>query len=117
MCAMLCWATWLCGCCASLAPTCRCRITLTILVCKRARQALEESPKVYKAESGRYAGAFVIETGGDPPPGEERKCEVLIRSNGIPTYVGKDIAYHMWKFHLLPDRLKYVQYASQPNGD
>ena len=49
-------------------------------------------------------------------PGDEPKAEVLIRSNGIPTYVGKDIAYHMWKFGLLPERIKYVEFHEQPNG-
>jgi arginyl-tRNA synthetase len=42
---------------------------------------------------------------------------VLIRSSGLPTYVAKDIAYHMWKFRLLPDRLRYVDYHVQPNGE
>jgi arginyl-tRNA synthetase len=80
-----------------------------------AIRRLEESPRVCRPTSGRYTGALTIETGDEPAPGEERKAEVLIRSNGIPTYVGKDIAYHMWKFQLLPDRLKYVPYATQPN--
>ncbi|GAC1446119.1 MAG: arginine--tRNA ligase [Chloroflexota bacterium] len=83
---------------------------------ERAMAALGTSPKVYRATEGRYAGATVIETGDDPTDGEERKCEVLIRSNGIPTYVGKDIAYHMWKFGVLPDRLRYVGYTLQPHG-
>jgi arginyl-tRNA synthetase len=82
-----------------------------------AIRRLEESPRVVRPKAGRYAGALVIETGDVPPPGEERKAEVIIRSNGIPTYVGKDIAYHMWKFQLLPDRLRYIRYATQPNGE
>jgi arginyl-tRNA synthetase len=82
-----------------------------------AIRRLEESPRVRRPSAGRYAGALIIETGDEPPDGEERKAEVLIRSNGIPTYVGKDIAYSMWKFQLLPDRLRYVRYADQPNGE
>ncbi len=27
-----------------------------------------------------------------------------MRSNGTVTYVGKDIAYHLWKFGLLPGK-------------
>src|SRR3990172_850952 len=27
--------------------------------------------------------------------------KIIVRSNGVPTYTGKDIAYHMWKFGLL----------------
>src|SRR6185437_1312341 len=31
------------------------------------------------------------------------------RSNGTVTYVGKDIAYHLWKFGLLNKDFRYVQ--------
>lgn len=84
---------------------------------QQAMERLEASPRVYKAEAGRYAGAVVIQTGEPGPDGEEPKAEVLIRSNGIPTYVGKDIAYHMWKFGLMPDRIRYIDYLEQPNGE
>jgi len=82
-----------------------------------AIRQIEQSPTVYRATDGHYAGALVIETRARAREGDEPKLEVLIRSNGIPTYVGKDIAYHMWKFQLLPDRLTYAEYATQPNGE
>ncbi|HZU12796.1 MAG TPA: arginine--tRNA ligase [Chloroflexota bacterium] len=81
-----------------------------------AIQRLEQSPSVTRPAEGRYAGALVIWTGQQSEEGEPR-AEVLIRSNGLPTYVGKDIAYHMWKFHLVPNRLGYVPYAEEPNGE
>ncbi len=85
-------------------------------VFNEAMERIEQSPRVLRPTSGRYAGAVVIVT-GEPAEGEdEPKAEVLIRSNGIPTYVGKDIAYHMWKFGLLPERIRYQPYAEQPNG-
>jgi arginyl-tRNA synthetase len=84
---------------------------------QQAMDALKHSPRVYRPESGRYAGALVIQTGEPGSNGEEAKAEVLIRSNSIPTYVGKDIAYHLWKFGLLPDRIRYVEYMEQPNGE
>jgi arginyl-tRNA synthetase len=34
--------------------------------------------------------------------GPDEDAKILIRSNGTVTYVGKDIAYHLWKFGLLP---------------
>jgi arginyl-tRNA synthetase len=83
---------------------------------QEAMQLLGESPRVYTAREGKYAGALVIEIGPSTRPGEKTKVEVLIRSSGIPTYVGKDIAYHMWKFHILPDRLGYIRYSAQPNA-
>lgn len=80
-----------------------------------AMQLVERSPHSAHPTEGRYAGAFVIYTGGTTSEGEE-KAEVLIRKNGIPTYVGKDIAYHMWKLRLVPDRLRYVVYLQEPDG-
>lgn len=81
-----------------------------------AIERIKQSPKVFQATDGRYAGALIIVTDESAPPEDEPKAEVLIRSNGIPTYVGKDIAYHMWKFGLLPERIKYVEFHDQPNG-
>lgn len=79
-----------------------------------AMERVKQSTKVKQPDLGRYAGALVIET-GKPVQGEETKAEVLIRSNGLPTYIGKDISYHMWKFQLVPDRLRYVPFTTQPN--
>lgn len=80
-----------------------------------AMTCLQQSAHVLRPEAGRYAGALVIETAPPREEGDEPKYEVLIRSNGIPTYVAKDIAYHMWKFGVLPDRLRYVEFRRQPN--
>jgi arginyl-tRNA synthetase len=82
---------------------------------QRAMDLVEKSPHSAHPKEGRYKEAFVIYTGGTTSEGEE-KAEVLVRSNGIPTYVGKDISYHMWKLRLLPDPLSYVTYLLQPNG-
>jgi arginyl-tRNA synthetase len=34
-------------------------------------------------------------------PEEEEREKVIVRSNGVVTYVGKDIAYQFWKLGLL----------------
>jgi arginyl-tRNA synthetase len=81
---------------------------------EQAMECIERSPVVYWAREGRYAGAFVIRT-GEPAEDGEAKSEVLIRSNGIPTYVGKDIAYHMWKFGLLGKDFGYRRFHTYPN--
>ena len=39
--------------------------------------------------------------GGEGPGGPDEDAKVIVRSNGTVTYVGKDIAYHLWKFGLL----------------
>src|SRR6185437_13192925 len=39
----------------------------------------------------------------------EADAKIIVRSNGTVTYVGKDIAYHLWKFGLLNKDFRYVQ--------
>ena len=84
---------------------------------EQAMGKLQQASHVYYAEEGRYRGALIIQVQDTAPEGEEPKAEVLIRSNGIPTYVGKDIAYHLWKFGLVPDPLHYERFLQQPNGE
>jgi arginyl-tRNA synthetase len=51
--------------------------------------------------------------GLDPVAEEDQK--VIVRSNGTVGYVGKDIAYHMWKFGLLGRDFAYRRFYLYPN--
>ncbi|MGH9517644.1 MAG: arginine--tRNA ligase [Terriglobales bacterium] len=42
--------------------------------------------------------------------------KVIVRSNGTVGYVGKDIAYHMWKFGVLGKDFGYRKFFLYPNG-
>ena len=42
--------------------------------------------------------------------------KVIVRSNGTVTYVGKDIAYQLWKFGLLGKDFYYRQWHTYPDG-
>ena len=46
----------------------------------------------------------------------EEDQKVIVRSNGTVGYVGKDIAYHMWKFGLLGKDFGYEKFYLYPNG-
>jgi len=46
----------------------------------------------------------------------EEDQKVIVRSNGTVGYVGKDIAYHMWKFGLLGRDFNYEKFYRYPNG-
>ncbi|HEX3738410.1 MAG TPA: arginine--tRNA ligase [Terriglobales bacterium] len=46
----------------------------------------------------------------------EEDQKVIVRSNGTVGYVGKDIAYHMWKFGLLGKDFGYRRFFLYPNG-
>jgi len=51
---------------------------------------------------------------GDEISEEDQK--VIVRSNGTVGYVGKDIAYHMWKFGLLGRDFGYRKFYRYPNS-
>jgi arginyl-tRNA synthetase len=46
----------------------------------------------------------------------EEDQKVIVRSNGTVGYVGKDIAYHLWKFGLLGKDFGYRKFYRYPNG-
>ncbi|MGB8115533.1 MAG: DALR anticodon-binding domain-containing protein [Candidatus Sulfotelmatobacter sp.] len=67
----------------------------------------------------RRAGTSLA-TDGTEDTGEAQKIseedqKVIVRSNGTVGYVGKDIAYHMWKFGLLGRDFGYRKFYRYPN--
>ena len=42
--------------------------------------------------------------------------KIIVRSNGTVTYVGKDIAYQLWKFGLLGKDFFYRLHSTYPSG-
>ena len=56
-----------------------------------------------------------IGTQGLASPISEEDQKVIVRSNGTVGYVGKDIAYHMWKFGLLGRDFGYSKFYRYPN--
>jgi arginyl-tRNA synthetase len=48
----------------------------------------------------------------DENPNNQHK--IIVRSNGTVTYVGKDIAYQLWKFGLLGKDFFYVKWPNTP---
>jgi arginyl-tRNA synthetase len=43
--------------------------------------------------------------------------KIIVRSNGTVTYVGKDIAYQLWKFGLLGKDFHYWKWPKAPEGE
>jgi arginyl-tRNA synthetase len=66
----------------------------------------------------RRAGTATSEAALDPssPEISEADQKVIVRSNGTVGYVGKDIAYHMWKFGLLGRDFGYRKFFRYPNA-
>ena len=50
----------------------------------------------------------------DDNPNQDK---IIVRSNGTVTYVGKDIAYQLWKFGLLGKDFHYAKWPNAPQPD
>ncbi|HEY4572386.1 MAG TPA: arginine--tRNA ligase, partial [Thermoanaerobaculia bacterium] len=63
---------------------------------------LKESGAVHLEKEGKNAGCWVMPLSqSEEFAGLEDPDKVIVRSDGTVTYVGKDIAYQLWKFGLL----------------
>jgi len=78
------------------------------------------TPKPLSAENARIAEKTKPGTDARENHAEERVSEenqkVIVRSNGTVGYVGKDIAYHMWKFGLLGKDFGYCNFYRYAGG-
>jgi arginyl-tRNA synthetase len=83
----------------------------TILQLKFWEQAFEQLKQrraIHMAQSGPNAGCWVIDL-----EGEAEREKVIVRSDGTVTYVGKDIAYQLWKFGLLGRDFHYEPFCEE----
>ncbi len=99
-----------------------------------AFELLKSHGAVTLASSGKNAGCWIMELPSDKPAAEaasadaaaavaakeenpeEAEAKIIVRSTGTVTYVGKDIAYHLWKFGLLNRDFYYEPFMKQWNG-
>jgi arginyl-tRNA synthetase len=65
--------------------------------------------------AGTANPSLTTEDTGDTEELAEEEQKVIVRSNGTVGYVGKDIAYHMWKFGLLGLDFGYRKFYRYPN--
>ncbi len=81
---------------------------------------LKESGVLYLETEGKNKGCWVMKrAGASVGEGEqlsEEDQKVIVRSNGTVGYVGKDIAYHLWKFGLLGRDFGYRKFYHYPQG-
>lgn len=103
---------------AHLATMARLGISYDVLPCEstilhlkfwdKAFELLKERQAIYLAAEGENKGCWVMRLEED----EERE-KVIVRSDGTVTYVGKDIAYQLWKFGLLGRDFYYEPFTVQ----
>ena len=78
---------------------------------------LKERKAIYLESEGKNSGCWVMPSSafrGDDEANEDSK--VIVRSNGTVTYVGKDIAYQLWKFGLLGKDFYYKSLTRYSDG-
>ncbi len=88
---------------------------------------LKEAGVLTHEDGGKNAGCWVMRRAGtsaaksltaegaEDADIKEEDQKVIVRSNGTVGYVGKDIAYHMWKFGLLGRDFGYRKFFRYPN--
>jgi arginyl-tRNA synthetase len=85
-----------------------------------AFEKLKSSGAIQYSASGKTAGCWIMpwNHGGSPDEDsadEDDQAKIIVRSNGTVTYVGKDIAYQLWKFGLLGKDFHYAKWPDPPD--
>ncbi len=88
---------------------------------KHAFEILNNTGAIRFEYEGKNRGCWVMsldESGAEETEQDTgaEDVKILVRSNGTVTYVGKDIAYHLWKFGLLGKDFAYKLFYRYPNG-
>jgi arginyl-tRNA synthetase len=104
-----------------------------------AFQKLKAAGAIRLATSGKMAGCWIMpakekaeagkedaarkespdaneSAGSDSDENPNNQDKIIVRSNGTVTYVGKDIAYQLWKFGLLGKDFFYVKWPDAPGS-
>lgn len=83
-----------------------------------AFELLKERKAIYFETEGKNKGCWVMPSSAFREGSEDQEddSKVIVRSNNTVTYVGKDIAYQLWKFGLLGKDFFYRPWHTYPGG-
>src|SRR5262245_36791945 len=86
----------------------------------RAFEILKAQGAVFLQTEGKLTGCWVMKIEDDGAEGEKAETDeedtrekVIVRSNGVVTYIGKDLANQFWKLGLLGRDFLYRLFATQ----
>ena len=86
---------------------------------EKAYQLLKDRGAIYYVDEGKNRGCWVMNTGDTQAETTREEAEddekIIVRSDGTVTYVGKDIAYQLWKLGLLGLDFHYKLYDTHGN--
>jgi arginyl-tRNA synthetase len=75
---------------------------------EKAFLLLKEKKGIYLSKTGENKDCWVMGLEDD-----SEKEKIIVRSDGTVTYVGKDIAYQLWKFGLLERDFRYEPFIKE----
>ena len=81
-----------------------------------AFELLKERKAIYLETEGKNAGCWVMPAAAFAGDSGSEDSKVIVRSDGTVTYVGKDIAYQLWKFGLLGKDFYYRPFHRYADG-
>ncbi len=82
-----------------------------------AFELLKQRNAIYLETEGKNQGCWVMPSSAFRGEGDANEdSKVIVRSNGTVTYVGKDIAYQLWKFGLLGKDFYYRPLTRYADG-
>jgi arginyl-tRNA synthetase len=93
-----------------------------------AFEKLKSAGVIQLVPTGKMAGCWIMPwkeensgaSAGTPEKSDDEENtqdKIIVRSNGTVTYVGKDIAYQLWKFGLLGKDFNYRKWPNVPEGE
>jgi arginyl-tRNA synthetase len=93
-----------------------------------AFEKLKSAGVIQLATAGKMAGCWIMpwkeetitaDAAANAEQNDEENIQdkIIVRSNGTVTYVGKDIAYQLWKFGLLGKDFNYRKWPTSPEGE
>ena len=77
---------------------------------------LKQRQAIYLETEGKNTGCWVMPAAAFAGDSGTEDSKVIVRSDGTVTYVGKDIAYQLWKFGLLGKDFHYRPFLRYADG-
>ena len=79
---------------------------------------LLQSKNVYKIEEGEDKGCIVVDMSefGKTYQEMEKPYKIIVRSNNVATYTGRDIGLHFFKMNLVKGKFKFRKWGVQPDN-
>jgi arginyl-tRNA synthetase len=85
-----------------------------------AFELLKQKGAIHYETEGKSKGCWIMRLGEKLDEAADTQSDfeedkIIVRSNGTVTYVGKDIAYQLWKFGLLGMDFQYQLFKTYPD--